>query len=119
MLRSGCGRGIGSGWKRCWPIAIARRSMWRVVPTLLRMPVSKLRVRGHANAVVTLCHFLHILGWAGIADRTVWEGPEPVLCQVADEFDHFGNKPRMKVIQAGFASAGTRVIGFNVSLEGQ
>jgi hypothetical protein len=44
------------------------------------------------SAVVTLCHFLHIWGWAGIADRTVWEGPEPVLCRTADEFDHLGNE---------------------------
>jgi hypothetical protein len=50
--------------------------------------------------------FAH-LGWAGIVDRTLWEGPEPVLCQIADEFDHLGNETANEVIQARFASAGT------------
>jgi hypothetical protein len=71
------------------------------------------------SAVVTLCHFLHI--WlAGIADRTVWEGPEPVIharLQVNSIIS--ATKSQMQVIPAGFASAGTRVIGFKFNQKGQ
>ena len=61
--------------------------------------------------------FLYILGGAGSADRTVWEGPEPVLLQIAADPIISATKPRMKVNQGAIYFRRTCVIGLKFNLE--
>jgi hypothetical protein len=49
--------------------------------------------RSRQRRCYTVSFFAH-LGWAGISDRTVWEGPEAVLCRIADQSDHLGKRNR-------------------------
>ena len=69
-----------------------------------------------------MCHFLHIFGRTGIADRIVRKDWDPEVGQIADESDHLGDEkatdsdPRPISFRR---DAGTRVTGSKFESEAE